>query len=68
LRELFTDKNFRADQENGSAIYSKALQTSEQRHNTRVKATMENNSTHRKTNWDWVFTLPFILMLIYLLL
>lgn len=29
---------------------------------------MEDNPTYGKANWDWVFALPFIILLIYIFL
>lgn len=29
---------------------------------------MEKQSTYGKVNWDWVFALPFIILLIYIFL
>jgi len=29
---------------------------------------MDENSTYGKVNWDWVFALPFIILLIYIFL
>ena len=29
---------------------------------------MREEQTYRKVNWDWIFTLPFILLVIYLVL
>lgn len=29
---------------------------------------MKDESTYQKQNWDWVFALPFIIMILYLLM
>jgi len=38
----------------------------EQTFGEEVEITMKDESTYQKQNWDWVFALPFIIMILYL--
>jgi len=54
-------------------MYSSLLQISniqgpEQTLNCAVYGCMSSHDTYQKLNWDWVFTLPFIILMLYLLL